>query len=327
LSPWGTLVLDARGVIRHADSQARSLIGATAGPGSPLVSLVRGDDDHAQVGAACAVAARGERASLMVGLVGGARVALTLSPAEPDGTIAARVIPLEQDGPALDEEALARAISHDVRAPLRAIEAFADFLAEDAGPLPERASEDLARLRGAAQRLRGQLDALVAWLRAGQAARGSCFVGEVAARVVERFARSFEAAGGSLALVGAARGRASVPADTLEEQLVRVVENVLVHNAGRPVRATVALTERDGATEVVVSDDGRGIGDADLARGPGLFQRTGPRARDDVRAGAGLAIVQRAVRAWGGALALARSADGGLAVRMTLPGESVRAAA
>jgi light-regulated signal transduction histidine kinase (bacteriophytochrome) len=58
--------------------------------------------------------------------------------------------------------AVARTISHDAKAPLRAIETFAGFLGEDLGPeAPARAAEDLKRIQAAATRLRGLLDDLV----------------------------------------------------------------------------------------------------------------------------------------------------------------------
>src|SRR4051812_16147738 len=68
-----------------------------------------------------------------------------------------------------EQRTLAQGISHDLRAPLRAIDTFA-ALAEKDPALGEAARGHLARVRGAAGRMGGLLDALLEFSRAGRMA-------------------------------------------------------------------------------------------------------------------------------------------------------------
>lgn len=59
-------------------------------------------------------------------------------------------------------EAFSYSVSHDLRAPLRAIDGFARILAEEAGPqLDERQREQLVRIRAGAERMAILIDALI----------------------------------------------------------------------------------------------------------------------------------------------------------------------
>ena len=67
-------------------------------------------------------------------------------------------------------QAFAATVSHDLRAPLRHITAFAQLLQEEAGSqLQGESAEFLGHITGAAQQLGGMLDALLALSRVGTA--------------------------------------------------------------------------------------------------------------------------------------------------------------
>jgi signal transduction histidine kinase len=62
-----------------------------------------------------------------------------------------------------DSDFFTHAISHDLRAPIRVIEGFTKIIKEDYGPLLDRVGNDhLERVLGAATRLSGMIDALLA---------------------------------------------------------------------------------------------------------------------------------------------------------------------
>jgi two-component system sensor histidine kinase MprB len=100
------------------------------------------------------------------------------------------------------------------------------------------------------------------------------------------------------------------------EMLDRAIGNLL-DNAVRwsPVDGHVDLTVSDG--EVVVSDEGPGIADADL---PFVFDRfyRSPAARGRPGSGLGLAIVRQAAELHGGVVSAATSGQGAV-LRLRLP--------
>jgi two-component system sensor histidine kinase MprB len=100
------------------------------------------------------------------------------------------------------------------------------------------------------------------------------------------------------------------------ELLERAIGNLL-DNAAKSSRpaGTVELTVRDG--EVIVTDEGPGIADADL---PFIFDRfyRSPAARGQPGSGLGLAIVRQIAELHGGVTS-AKSTDRGALLRLTLP--------
>ena len=68
-----------------------------------------------------------------------------------------------------DLEAFSYSVSHDLRAPLRAIDGFSRILVEEyAGPLPDEAQDYLRSVRGNAQQMGRLVDDLLAFARLGR---------------------------------------------------------------------------------------------------------------------------------------------------------------
>ncbi|MBW6527981.1 HAMP domain-containing protein [Sphingomonas sp. RHCKR7] len=98
--------------------------------------------------------------------------------------------------------------------------------------------------------------------------------------------------------------------------LVNLVENALHYGT----RARLTLLPGDAALTIRVEDDGPGIPDDQLTRVLEPFVRLDlARGRDTVGFGLGLSIVQLAVAAEGGTLALSNRAEGGLRAEIVLP--------
>jgi signal transduction histidine kinase len=314
MASWGSLVLGPDGSVIEADETARSLL-AIRREGEPVARLMSGVALTESVGRALA----GERDVLPVVLANGASAVLCLGPLA-EGRVSAFVVPLRER---TDEGLLARAISHDMKAPLRAVEAFASFLAEDAGPLSPAAAQDLARLRAAAARLRVRIEAVVAWLRADESGADRASVREAVVRVRERFAPVFAQRGGTLVVEGLERldgaARVPFPPGRLEEQLARLLENALDHGARPTPHARLAVEAGGGVASIAVADDGPGLALAQRERALDLFWRGASREGDDAHAGAGLAIVRRAAESRGGSLTLEPAPEGGLLARIRVP--------
>jgi signal transduction histidine kinase len=105
------------------------------------------------------------------------------------------------------------------------------------------------------------------------------------------------------------------------EQLLDVALENAARYAGAGTTVTVATEKSDQAVELVISDDGTGLPDEDLAQASTRFWR----AHNDLAGtGLGLAIAAEITAGHGGAISIERAPEGGLLVRYGLPssGES-----
>lgn len=233
--------------------------------------------------------------------------------------VAARTVELERSNRELDQ--FAYVASHDLKAPLRAIDSLATWIEEDAGPLlPAESLRHLALLRARVGRMEGLLESLLAYSRVGrkESAPEPVDTGAVVADV--------------LALVSPPEGfdvrvegdfPTVVTARTPFELVVRnLVSNAIKHHdrpehghvtiSAEVAPAEVAPTDRPapgGWVTFTVADDGPGIPPEYQDRVFGLFQTLRP--RDEVEgSGMGLAIVRKTVESRGGAISLASSGRG-----------------
>jgi signal transduction histidine kinase len=100
-----------------------------------------------------------------------------------------------------------------------------------------------------------------------------------------------------------------------------VLENLLanaIRYAGPGSTCTVEVSESDAGWILAVSDDGKGVGPADLPR---LFERfyRGDQARTSRGTGLGLAIVKHVVTAAGGEVEATSEPGRGLAITARFP--------
>jgi signal transduction histidine kinase len=214
--------------------------------------------------------------------------------------------------------------SHQLRNPLAAVRLRADtlekYLIEDGWPTYSALSAELDRF----ENLLGQLLRLA---RAEQVS-GSRKVGlsttgaesaDLADVIEERVAywQPILDSGGQLL-----DDRSNHPGPVVQlarhdvEQLLDVaVENALRY-AGHGTTVTVSTAQTDNAIELIVSDDGTGLPDEDLARAATRFWRA---QHDGAGTGLGLAIAAEITAGHGGTISVERAPEGGLLVRYRLP--------
>ena len=195
-------------------------------------------------------------------------------------------------------ESFAYSVSHDLRAPLRAIDGFSQAILEDASAhLPGPARRDLDRIRAAARRMGELIDALLALSRVTRQPilRDSVDLSGIAAGLADELRRS------DPARTVVFRIAPDIRADGDERLLRALLQNLLGNawkfTAGRP-DAEIAF-DRDGEGAYVVRDNGAGF---DMAYAGQLFvpfQRLHG-AAEFPGTGIGLATAARIVRRHGG---------------------------
>jgi signal transduction histidine kinase len=208
----------------------------------------------------------------------------------------------ELEGSNRDLNDFAHAASHDLKAPLRAIENLAVWIAEDAAEhLPDESRKHLEQLRGRVKRLAHLLDDMLQYARAGQlrAAPESVATGELVGGIVELLAPR------STLAVTVAPGMPTVYSARapLEQVFRNLISNAIKHHDRLEGRVTVAYRDLGAQVEFAVSDDGPGIDSRHRERVFQMFQTLRP--RDAVEgSGIGLALVRRLVEAYGGDVVL-----------------------
>ena len=216
-------------------------------------------------------------------------------------------------------EAFSYSVSHDLRAPLRAIGGFCSILVEDhAAQLDADGTRWLVRIQHNVEKMNRLIDDLLSLSRVarGELARGAVDLGALAARVVERL----RAADPERVVVVSIEQE--LVADGDPGLLAVVIEN-LVANAwkftSKRASAEIAIGARreGGAPVFFVRDDGAGFDMAQAKRLFGAFQRL-HLATDFEGTGIGLATVQRIIHRHGGRVWADARPDEGATFSFTL---------
>lgn len=214
--------------------------------------------------------------------------------------VAERTRELEDANRELD--AFAYSVSHDLRAPLRAIDGFSQMLEEDHGPaLDDDARKMIAVIRKNAQRMAQLIEDLLRLSRLGHGALEP--VVEVDMRsLVESVVAGLRAASPERALeitIGELP-RALGNAQLLGQVWTNLLDNAVKYSRRKPVtRIEIDGKRDDGQLRYTVTDHGAGFDSTYASRLFGVFQRLHGDTEFE-GTGVGLALVQRIVRRHGG---------------------------
>ncbi len=198
-------------------------------------------------------------------------------------------------------EAFSYSVSHDLRAPLRAVDGFSQALVEDYGAtLNEEARHYLATIRSETQRMGVLIDDLLTFSRLGRASLEHLpidtaslvksilnnLLAEAAGRKIEIHVEELPPCDGDLSL--------------LKQVWINLLSNAFKYTRRRePAVITVGSRRENGAVVYFVKDNGAGFDMRYANKLFGVFQRL-HRAEDYEGTGVGLAIVQRIVHRHGG---------------------------
>ena len=220
-------------------------------------------------------------------------------------------------------EAFSYSVSHDLRAPIRAIDHFAQILHDDEDTLDAGERRTLAdRIRRGAQRMRGIIEDLLALAQVSNAevTRERVDITAIAHRIVADLRRHDP---GRVVEIQITDGLET----SADGRLVTIALENLIRNAwkftGKCARAAIAVDADSGA--FTVRDNGAGF---DMANATKLFEPFHRLHRSDEfeGTGIGLAIVRRIVERHGGQVSARGEVDHGATIRLTLepPGADLR---
>ncbi len=216
-------------------------------------------------------------------------------------------------------EAFAYSVSHDLRAPLRAVDGFSQALLEDyAGQLPVEAQKLLQRVRSAAQRMAALIDDLLNLSRVSRAPLQpepvdlSAMAREIAQELQQT--RPAQAADWLISPGLAAHG---------DPRLLRIMMENLLNNAwkftSKRDKAVIEFgaVHKDGKPAFFVRDNGAGFDMAYAQKLFGAFQRLHS-ISEYPGTGIGLATVQRIIHRHGGRVWAEAGLDQGATFFFTL---------
>jgi len=226
-----------------------------------------------------------------------------------------------------DLEAFTHSVSHDLRAPLRAIDGFAEALEQTtAERLDDEGRRLLRVVRGNVAALRRLLDDLLAFYRLGHAPVVDAEV-DLAAVAEAEFERArVEEPERALRLEVGALPRVRGDAALLRLALGNLIGNAVKYTRPRAegVVGFHAAPGPDGATIFSVRDNGVGFDPENATDIFEVFRRLHP-GDEFEGTGMGLAIVKRVIERHGGRVWAEASPGGGATFRFTLAGAAARA--
>jgi light-regulated signal transduction histidine kinase (bacteriophytochrome) len=218
-------------------------------------------------------------------------------------------------------EAFSYSVSHDLRAPLRAIEGFSKILNQDyIECLPEQARHYQERILENAGKMGQLIDDLLAFSRLGRQPlnKSTVDLSVLAAEVLEDLRKETEGREVAISVGELPPGEADPL--LLRQVLVNLLSNALKYTRKTPsARVEVGWTEEEGHAVYWVRDNGVGFNMKYSNKLFGVFQRL-HRAEDFEGTGVGLALAQRIVHRHGGKIWASAEPDKGATFYFTLQG-------
>ncbi len=216
-------------------------------------------------------------------------------------------------------EAFCYSVSHDLRAPLRAIDGFSQALLEDyGGKLDQSAQDSLQRIRAATQRMGALIDDLLNLSRYTRVEiqRKPTDLSEIGREVAAELRESQPQRDVEIVIAPELQSQS-------DPRLMHVVLDNLLGNSWKftskkaHARIELGKTDSNGSSAFYVKDNGAGFDPAYSARLFGAFQRLHS-AAEFPGTGVGLATVQRIIRRHGGRIWAESAVDQGATFYFTL---------
>lgn len=215
--------------------------------------------------------------------------------------VAERTVDLERSNN--DLEKFAYHASHDLKAPLRAVNSLSRFIEEDIGTdVSAEITENMRLMRDSVSRMEKMLDDLLEYSRIGQASDKPAEVVSLQ-RLVDDAVILISPPQQFSITTDASAADVDVPRMPLQQILLNLISNAIEHHDKPTGHIRIVARKDEHTLTVEVSDDGPGIPEKfhnDIFE---LFRTLNPRS-DRRESGMGLAIALRAAQRMNGAITL-----------------------
>lgn len=229
------------------------------------------------------------------------------------GVLAQTNVALEKRNHELDQ--FTYVVSHDLKAPLRAIANLSQWIEEDlSSSLTEDTQHQMNLLRGRVYRMEALINGLLQYSRVGrlQTKTATVSVAALLAEVIDTLAppETFTV------VVESNMPTLVTQRLPLEQVFTNLIGNCLKHHPRIDGKVQISVQDRGLFYEFVVTDDGSGIAPQYHEKVFGIFQTLEARDKSE-NTGIGLAIVKKIVESQGGIIRLESQEEKGATFRFT----------
>jgi PAS domain S-box-containing protein len=208
-------------------------------------------------------------------------------------------------------------VSHDLKAPLRAVSNLSQWIEEDlAGSLTAANQRQMDLLRDRLDRMSATIDGLLNYARIGRTEESiePVAVAELVAQTLETLALppTFQIA------IAKNLPTLNTKRLLLTQVFANLVGNAIKHHDRLDGALHIGIAERSDVYEFAIADDGPGIAPEQHDRVFEIFQAVNPQQRSD-STGIGLAIVKKIIEAEGGTIRLESQLGKGTTFYFTWP--------
>lgn len=208
-------------------------------------------------------------------------------------------------------------VSHDLKAPLRAIANLSEWIEEDlSDTLTEDTQHQMDLLRGRVHRMEALINGLLQYSRVGrlETAKVTVSVASLLAEVIDSLAPPE-----TLTITVEPHMPTLVTHRLpLEQVFTNLISNAIKHHPRKDGKVQISVHEQESFYEFAVSDNGAGIAPQYHDKVFGIFQTLEARDKSE-NTGIGLAIVKKIVEGQGGSIRLESQAGQGAIFSFTWP--------
>ncbi|NLJ06594.1 MAG: PAS domain S-box protein [Sphingobacteriales bacterium] len=224
------------------------------------------------------------------------------------------LIAVEKANKELDQ--FAYIVSHDLKAPLRAINNLSEWIIEDLGEVPEEVENHIRLMRGRVNRMENLINGILEYSRVGRQKieKSTVSVRDLVKDVIDNLAVTDRIA------FHVEQGLPVLETEqiTLQQVFSNLISNAVKYHDKPKGNVEIRCFENDNMVEFMVKDDGPGIPEEYHEKIFGIFQTI--EARDTVEStGIGLSIVKKIIEEKGGKIWIESKEGKGTTFHFTWP--------